>query len=388
LARITTKNASSSSATTKFFEIIPAKKSKLEIGILRLIGYIHPTNSKKLFGCILNFLVTRVVPRIAASQHIKQILVYSAVFGIFLALSAFMNAAYCQTPVTTDSRIRTLVYNPNEVYELKFYYNYQSFIEFSEDEEIEMISIGEAFAWRLTPSGKRLFIRPLEISAHTNMTIITNKRIYHFDIQSDEYSGRADEDLVYTIRFFYPQIGQPLPIPPQLSVPNIATRNTRTPLEVLPQSSGGSGSGSGNNGSGVSGLGSGVIGGGLGSGSLRVIKTPIPKTKVDEDLPGIVDRNPSNAELNFDYRFAGSGKTTVPLKVYDDGSETHFQFANENKLVPIISSVDSFGLETKMSYTIRDRYVVIPGTATQFTLRNGNEITCIFNNKSMPVSVN
>ena len=38
LARITTKNASSSSATTKFFEIIPAKKSKLEIGILRLIG--------------------------------------------------------------------------------------------------------------------------------------------------------------------------------------------------------------------------------------------------------------------------------------------------------------------------------------------------------------
>jgi type IV secretion system protein VirB9 len=105
-------------------------------------------------------------------------------------------------------------------------------------------------------------------------------------------------------------------------------------------------------------------------------------------LPGIVDRNPSNAELNFDYRFAGSGKTTLPLKVYDDGSETHFQVANENKLVPIISSVDSFGLETKMSYTIRDRYVVIPGTATQFSLRNGNEITCIFNNKSMPVSIN
>ena len=141
---------------------------------------------------------------------------------IFIVLVALPCNA--QTPITTDSRIRTLVYNPNEVYELKFYYNYQSFIEFSEDEEIEMISVGEAFAWRLTPAGKRLFIRPLEIAAHTNMTIITNRRIYHFDIRSDEFTGKADEDLVYTVRFFYPQIGQPLPMPPQLAVPNVAAR--------------------------------------------------------------------------------------------------------------------------------------------------------------------
>src|SRR5690606_34865584 len=38
-------------------------------------------------------------------------------------------------PITTDSRIKTLVYNANEVYQLKFHYGYQSFIEFSNDEE-------------------------------------------------------------------------------------------------------------------------------------------------------------------------------------------------------------------------------------------------------------
>jgi hypothetical protein len=74
-------------------------------------------------------------------------------------------------PITTDSRIKTLVYNANEVFQLKFHYGYQSFIEFSDDEETEMISIGESFAWRLTPAGKRLFIRPLEIGAHTNLTL-------------------------------------------------------------------------------------------------------------------------------------------------------------------------------------------------------------------------
>jgi hypothetical protein len=53
LAKIATKNASGSGATTKFFELISAKKSKLEIGILRLIGYIPKlleTRTKSCFG--------------------------------------------------------------------------------------------------------------------------------------------------------------------------------------------------------------------------------------------------------------------------------------------------------------------------------------------------
>ncbi len=42
LAKIATKNASGSGATTKFFELISAKKSKSEIGILSLIGHSSP----------------------------------------------------------------------------------------------------------------------------------------------------------------------------------------------------------------------------------------------------------------------------------------------------------------------------------------------------------
>jgi type IV secretion system protein VirB9 len=275
---------------------------------------------------------------------------------IFIVLVALPCNA--QTPITTDSRIRTLVYNPNEVYELKFYYNYQSFIEFSEDEEIEMISVGEAFAWRLTPAGKRLFIRPLEIAAHTNMTIITNRRIYHFDIRSDEFTGKADEDLVYTVRFFYPQIGQPLPMPPQLAVPNVAARPRKEKTSANPQSSG---------------------------DLTGVIHTPIPKARVDEKLPGMVDRNPENSNLNFDYRFSGESDNIMPLKVYDDGNETHFQFANDNLVIPTISVVDINGNETPVSYTIRDRYVVIPIVSQQFTLRLSESILCIYNSRSLAI---
>jgi type IV secretion system protein VirB9 len=272
---------------------------------------------------------------------------------LFCVYFSWHFASFSQTPITTDSRIRTLVYNPNEVYELKFYYNYQSFIEFAEDEEIEMISIGEAFAWRLTPAGKRLFVRPLEIAAHTNMTIITNRRTYHFDIRSDEFNGKADEDLIYTVRFFYPQIGQPLPIPPQLATPNVAAK------PVIPQKTP--------------------------QQMAGIIKTPMPNAVVTEALPGIIQRNPEHAELNFDYSLAGKSDNIVPLKVYDDGNETYFQFANDNLVIPSISSVDASGNEQSLAYIIRDNYVVLPTVSRQFTLRLSDSLLCIYNNRLLTI---
>ena len=79
---------------------------------------------------------------------------------LFLLLITFSFTALAEEEValTTDSRIRTIVYNPNEVFQLKFHYGFQSFIEFAPDEEIEIISLGEAYPWKITPIGKRLFI--------------------------------------------------------------------------------------------------------------------------------------------------------------------------------------------------------------------------------------
>ncbi len=267
---------------------------------------------------------------------------------ILFILIALMLCFTCKTvsaqpvPVTTDSRIKTLVYNPNEVFELKFYYGYQSFIEFSQNEEIEMISIGEAFAWKITPAEKRLFIRPLEIAAHTNMTIITNKRTYHFDIKSGEYDGREDEELVYTVRFYYPQLDQPLPIPPQLAIPVAPKVNSE-------------------------------------------VKRPIPAgmvhQKKDETNILALTGNPAGVELNFDYSIAGKADNIMPLKVYDDGRETFLRFANDNLIIPQISTVDIFGVESRVKYIIRDDHVVIPVTGRQLTLRLGGALLCIYNNK-------
>ena len=108
-------------------------------------------------------------------------------------------------PLTTDSRIRTYIYNPNEIYLLPLHHGFQSHIEFAKSEEIQTISLGDSYAWKITPLQNRLFIRPLEKNITTNMTIITNKRTYQFDLVAQEYEEGMEADLVYVVKFQYPR---------------------------------------------------------------------------------------------------------------------------------------------------------------------------------------
>ncbi|MDA9163322.1 TrbG/VirB9 family P-type conjugative transfer protein [Rickettsiaceae bacterium] len=108
-------------------------------------------------------------------------------------------------PLTTDSRIKTYIYSPNEVYLMVLHYGFQSSIEFGKNESIETITLGDSYAWKITPLGNRLFIKPMERNIRTNMTIITNKRTYQFDIVAKELEDGNEKDLVYVMRFQYPK---------------------------------------------------------------------------------------------------------------------------------------------------------------------------------------
>lgn len=130
---------------------------------------------------------------------------YKLFFCITLLAITGFSSAYAEMPVTTDSRIKIFVYNENEVFHLMIHYGYQSNIEFGQGEDIETISMGESYSWKITPIGRRLFIKPLQVNVRTNMTVITNKHTYQFDIISKMPDDKLDNDLVYVARFFYPE---------------------------------------------------------------------------------------------------------------------------------------------------------------------------------------
>ena len=135
-----------------------------------------------------------------------MMIVVRIILALLLIFTFSWSAAYDDDiPLTTDSRIKTYVYSPNEVYLLVLHFVFQSSIEFGKNEAIETITLGDSYAWKITPLGNRLFIKPMERDIRTNMTIITNRQTYQFDIVAKELEAGDEKDLVYVMRFQYPK---------------------------------------------------------------------------------------------------------------------------------------------------------------------------------------
>lgn len=127
------------------------------------------------------------------------------IIGALLCFNALnIYASEKDEPIAIDSRIKTFVYSENEIFPVVLHYGYQTAIEFGKEETIQTYSVGNQFVWQFSAVGRTLFIRPLEDNIVTNMTVITNKRRYYFELYSKMTSNSGDEELSYVVRFFYP----------------------------------------------------------------------------------------------------------------------------------------------------------------------------------------
>jgi type IV secretion system protein VirB9 len=103
----------------------------------------------------------------------------------------------------TDNRIRTLAYDPNEIVRILGKAGIQSTIEFADDERIENVAVGDSAAWQITPNRRAslLFVKPLSAHSRTNMTVVTDRRTYMFDL----VAGDKGSAPVYALKFSYPK---------------------------------------------------------------------------------------------------------------------------------------------------------------------------------------
>ncbi|MCC6611681.1 MAG: P-type conjugative transfer protein VirB9 [Burkholderiales bacterium] len=105
-------------------------------------------------------------------------------------------------PAPSDSRIFLATYRDSEVYKIVASYGFQTTIEFSEKETVETISIGDSIAWQVVPAGHRVFLKPQEQNAVTNMTVVTSLRPYYFELGAKKNSNPAS--VTFLLRFTYP----------------------------------------------------------------------------------------------------------------------------------------------------------------------------------------
>jgi len=119
-----------------------------------------------------------------------------------------------------DPRIRTLMYDPDRVVAVHAVFGYQLMIQFGADERIEDVAIGDGAAWQVTPNkgASLLFIKPVDQAGATNMTVVTDRRSYLFQLSAHSAATMAPGEMTYVIRFAYPPepvvVATPPPPPP------------------------------------------------------------------------------------------------------------------------------------------------------------------------------
>lgn len=217
-------------------------------------------------------------------------------------------------PGAADSRIKTFTYHESDVYKLRGHYGYSTVIELSSRETIESVSIGDSEAWQIVRAGRPniLFIKPILDNAHTNMTLITNKRMYTFDLSARKAASNHSHNLAFRVKFIYAN-------------ENDASLATFSSSNVSYD----------------------------------------PFRGVDGD------------SFNFDYSYSGN-KRLRPTKAFDDGVFTYLSFPKFEKM-PAVFEVQEDGSESLVNYNVKGKYLVVSSIGKQFTLRDGNTATCIFN---------
>ena len=209
-----------------------------------------------------------------------------------------------------DPRIRTVIYNPREVVTITGQLGYQLVIEFGTAERIENISIGDSLSWQVTPNKKAdlLFLKPIDRSPSTNMTVVTNLRRYNFELIAVAKGIRRAQ--TYDVRFLYPN-------------EELAAGTT--------------------------------------------VAAP--------DAP-VSDAAPPDS-WNFAYSYSGA-KTNVPARVFDDGRFTYFQWP-QGIDTPAVFVIGDDGKEALVNHITKGRYLVVEQVAASFVLRNGTQVTQVFN---------
>jgi type IV secretion system protein VirB9 len=237
-----------------------------------------------------------------------------------LAATALLSAA--SAAQARDARLASRLYDPDEVVRIDGRAGVQATIAFADDEHIENVAVGDSTTWQITPNKRAnlLFVKPLTPRARTNMTVVTDRHTYLFDL----VAALAGNPL-YVLRFTYPEParGEQVQAPVQAMTEAEAQAAAATPAEA-----------------------------------------------------------PADpATLNFAWAAKGSGKL-LPARIYDDGAATFIAWGTATPIPAILIRNDK-GEEGPVNFAVRGDVIVIDGVPGLIVLRAGRD-SAVLENKGAP----
>jgi type IV secretion system protein VirB9 len=106
-------------------------------------------------------------------------------------------------PGEGDPHIQSVEYDQTKVIRLSVAPGLQTMVELASGERIETIGVGDSIAWQVS-AGKRgdfFFVKNINATAMTNMTVITANRVYTFELLPASGYGEISP---YHVRVVYP----------------------------------------------------------------------------------------------------------------------------------------------------------------------------------------
>ena len=110
------------------------------------------------------------------------------------------------TPISdSDVRLRIVDYDEGQVVRLLGCVGFQTTISLASSEHVENVGIGDSAAWQVASNkrGNLVFVKPINAHAFSNMTVITDKHSYNFELKSAPESDCARGRVTYELRFRY-----------------------------------------------------------------------------------------------------------------------------------------------------------------------------------------
>jgi type IV secretion system protein VirB9 len=215
-----------------------------------------------------------------------------------------------------DPRLISLRWHDNRVVRLVGRAGIEATISLDPDEHIENVAIGDANAWQVTPNRRAnmLFVKPLAAHAHTNLTVVTERRTYFFDLVASP-GARP----IYGLRMTYPEPpAKPAPPPP-----------------------------------------------------------PAPLTGEEAALVHGAATPPPVDPASLDTGFAVRGaRELAPARVFADGHDTYIAWPKGVTLPAVLGRNDR-GVEGPINYAMRDDMIVIAGVPDTIVLRSGKAVATI-----------
>lgn len=251
-------------------------------------------------------------------------------FAALIAVSPMSLALDIPKPGRFDHRVTHVVYNPEDIVKLVAHYGYQIQIVLAEGEYVlpKSVFMGDSEAWQFGTIANNVFIKPQQENGRTNLTFITNKRDYGFELSSHwSRKGSASKDMQFKVKFRYPDDEAKRAL--ERDAGDAARQTAAASAAAL-------------------------------------------KARLDGNAPPV----------NFNYFVQGS-EELAPDAASDDGIFTRLKFSG-NRQIPAIFVVNEDGSESLINRHVEGDEVVIQALARKFVLRIGNSVACVFNESYDP----